>query len=234
MLDQSFSYNNFRIIFEVENRKARFNTSFLDNKYVEAAEDASALKKEIRKLKNEFADDTSIEELETQLLKAETERDIILENFLFYISQHVNQRDFSLRLNQFFDNNTWKQIYTIDKTPATFFVMKQLQYNLRKTFNISHSERHLIVKQFKDILTDDFPKYIVRTDIKSFYESVSQEKLMWILTKNSLLSPQSLKILRNLFYEYNKLTGQLNSDNKKGIPRGVCVSAYLEIGRAHV
>lgn len=119
MLDQSFSYNNFRIIFEVENRKARFNTSFLDNKYVEAAEDASALKKEIRKLKNEFADDTSIEELETQLLKAETERDIILENFLFYISQHVNQRDFSLRLNQFFDNNTWKQIYTIDKTPAT-------------------------------------------------------------------------------------------------------------------
>ncbi|RZK23076.1 MAG: RNA-directed DNA polymerase, partial [Flavobacterium sp.] len=156
-------------------------------------------------------------------------KDTYLESYLFGISEKVNDKAYNLKLSHFFDPNTGKFIYTIQKNVSSYFVMKQLQFNLRKTFNVKPSDRHYIVKQLKSIMGDDFPKYIVRTDIKSFYESIPQYKLLKILSNNPLLSPQSFRFIKNLIYEYNIITNQvkIEADKRIGIPRGIGISAYL-------
>lgn len=78
-----------------------------------------------------------------------------------------------------------------------------------------------------NILEDKSPKYVIRTDIKGFYESIPQKKLLDKLNNDYLLSARSKKFIQQILEEYNKLTGQSDSDTAKGVPRGIGVSAYL-------
>jgi hypothetical protein len=72
------------------------------------------------------------------------------------------------------------------------------------------------------VLNNSFPKYIVRTDIKEFYESISQDRLLKKINKDSLLMLSSKKIIQTIISEYNNLSGTTT-----GIPRGIGISAYL-------
>ncbi|HEU0126183.1 MAG TPA: antiviral reverse transcriptase Drt3a, partial [Flavobacterium sp.] len=140
-----------------------------------------------------------------------------------------NQLDFGFKVKKFFDAATGKDVYSLDKSQTSFFTMKQLQYNIYRSFKVKQTNRHQIVKQVKKILQDDFEKYIVRTDIESFYESVPQSKLFEIIEGNQLLSPKSTSLIKNLIYQFNVLSGELAkpADQRKGVPRGAGVSAYL-------
>jgi len=229
MLDQSFSLQNFRKIFEIENRKGNLKTYFLSNDYLKLTREVNRLKKHVRKcISNNFPVSEYANEA-AQIEKNETLRDEILENELLAYATAANAKNFSLDLTKMFDEITEKDVYMIERRPECYFVTKQLQYNISRTFKVKSSNRFEIVKQVKSILKDNFPKYVVRTDIKSFYESVPQERLLKIIQNNNLLSPQSLNIVKGLLYNYNILTNQITlcKENRKGIPRGVGVSAYL-------
>jgi hypothetical protein len=62
--------------------------------------------------------------------------------------------------------------------------MKQLQYNVFRTFKVKQANRYQIVKQVKVLLQDKFPKFIIRTDIRSFYENVPQYELLKLIENN--------------------------------------------------
>jgi len=53
--------------------------------------------------------------------------------------------------------------------------------------------------------------------------------LLKLIENNSLLSPKSVSLIKNLLYNYNLLTNQLGVKEtfRKGIPRGVGVSPFL-------
>ena len=110
-----------------------------------------------------------------------------------------------------------------------YYAMKQLQFNLNRTFGVKQGNRYLITKQVQSLLKDNYPKIVLRADIKGFYENVPQEYLLEIITSNQLLSPKSKQLIKKLFYSYNELTGQLGLDasERKGVPRGAGISAYL-------
>ena len=84
-----------------------------------------------------------------------------------------------------------------------FFVMIQLQYNIYKTFKVVQADRNNIITQVFNLLKDGFPKVVIRTDISKFYESIPQENLFELINNNTLLSPQSRKLLKKIFYEFN-------------------------------
>ena len=66
------------------------------------------------------------------------------------------------------------------------------------------------------------PKFIVRADVESFYESVRHKDLLDGIHQSPELSVVIKRILTRLIKNYESLTGEA-----KGLPRGVGISAYL-------
>lgn len=100
--------------------------------------------------------------------------------------------------------------------------MKQVQANVARSFVVKQSNRFEIISQVKVLLNDDFPKYVLRTDVDNFYENILHERLLEKINENHILSPFSRKLLRQILCKYKELSG-----SDKGIPRGVGVSANL-------
>jgi hypothetical protein len=96
---------------------------------------------------------------------------------------------------------------------------------------VKPSNRDYILSQLCLLLNDGFPKKIFRTDIKDFYESIPHDYLIKKIDNNSLLDFSSKKVIKNILHQYWKFriaNGGVNStDIKRGIPRGVGISAYL-------
>lgn len=194
MLDQSYSAENFFKIFHLENRKGTFDRSFLSKEYLDAHE----------KVKQLFAIRSTInkEQFESTLAKLNEEKQEALRKYLEDISDQCNRNSFQFRLSEI--SRYDKAVYTIKKDAPSFFAMKQLQYNIARTFKVKQSNRYDIVKQLRIILEDGFPKYVVRVDLKSFYESISQELLLKKVDENQLLNFYSKRLIKSLLFTYEQ------------------------------
>jgi len=224
MLDQSFSAENFRKILDYENRKG----VYLEGEYFL---DIGKVTEEIKKCNTEIRDKkhkVSAEEFETfrketnekkEKLKEKKEKQLTVE--LQKISDIVINDKFRIKLTK--DNViTDKPVYKIENKPEYFFALKQIQYNFRKLYKVKQANRFAIVSQIKGLLGDKFPKYVIRTDIEKFYESIPYDILLQKLNEENLLTFYSKKILFQILHEYKRLSG-----SDRGLPRGVGVSAYL-------
>lgn len=224
MLDQSFSAENFRQILDYENRKGVYlegeyfadiekiteqikkcNTDIRDKKKTATAEEFETFRKETNEKKEKLKEKKE-EQLKTELQKIS---DIIV-NDKFRITLTKNE------------TITDKPVYTTDDKPENYFALKQIQYNFRKLYKVKQANRFAILSQLKGLLGDNFPKYVIRTDIQEFYESIPHDKLLQKLNEENLLTFYSKKILFQILNEYKRLSG-----STKGLPRGIGVSAYL-------
>ncbi|WP_445369275.1 antiviral reverse transcriptase Drt3a [Methylomonas sp. BW4-1] len=223
MLDQSFSVENFRKIFDYENRKG----SYLEGRYFPEIEEVTKQLKtcvgKIKKLKVELP---NYEELklalnsEKEILKDKKEKLLNIE--LEKICHIVSRNDFSFNLIKV-DTPTGKPIYKIDEFDVySYFIIKQIQYNIKKLYKVQQSNRYNIICQLRSLLNDGFPKYIIRADIKEFYESISRERLLNKINKDGLLSLSSRTFIKVILNQYGKLSG-----SPVGIPRGIGISAYM-------
>lgn len=232
MLDQSFSLENFKKIFEIENRKGNFESEFYSEEFHRLSSELKRKRKEIKDYKAKGIisdDDDNLERLYNEKTEIEENKNEELEITLHELVETVNNKGFKFIFSKFHHEDSGKDVFPVKKDAASFYTMKQLQHNINRTFGVKQSNRYLITKQVQGLLKDNFPKIILRTDIKGFYESVSQEKLLELINDNQLLSPKSKALIKSLFYSYNELTGQLGKpvSERKGIPRGAGVSAYL-------
>ena len=229
MLDQSFSYNNFKIIHEVENRKGNYSHDFYNEEYQNICDKVSIKRKELKDAIKAGETKEILALIESEKKDLERSKEDLLENDLLKFSEKVNSANFSMKVRSFKNTKDGKTIYSVAKIPETYFAMKQLQHNVSKTFKVKQASRHQIVKQIKVLFEDGFPKFIIRADIHQFYESVPQSQLLDLIEQNSILSPRSKNLIYNLMYNYNKESNQLlyPPSARIGIPRGVGVSAYL-------
>jgi len=245
MLDQSFSSENFRIIFDVENRKGKYlegqsffkdKTIFNDSRII--SEQITDINKQIRLQYSKLIKNTSqkdeikekISKLKEVKENLKEERDEKLNIILSEISEKTLSEDYSLLIKKGKVFNG-KQLYLIEETPEHFFVSKQLQRNIYKTYKVKQSDRRTIISQLKSLLNDGFPKLIIRADIKGFYENIPQDRLLSYIHENSLLSYSSKAIIKDVLNQYWEILvedGEKNrSDRRVGIPRGIGISAYL-------
>lgn len=230
MLNQSFSFENLKTIHEIENRKGNYYKNFYSDIYHVTTTLLTEKRKEFKIEKNKSVrDETIYSALLEEKKVLEELKDNYLETDLNRFSDAINKKDFNFKLTPFIPETGSKTIYTTSKEAVSFFAMKQLQYNIFRTFKVKQANRYQIVKQVKLLLQDSFPKFIIRTDIREFYESVPQYELLKLIENNSLLSPKSISLIKNLLYNYNLLTDQLKINEKlrKGIPRGVGISPFL-------
>jgi len=227
MLDQMFSAENFRRIYDAENRKG----ADLATRYFPSLEPFTyAVRnkvKDIRDLKQVKAK-LSVKDFEAQLLALKTElvslkaaKSSAIDDLMEDIYQKAHTSNFKIDLSQK-TGPKGKSVFCIDSEPETFFVIKQLQRNIRHTYGVKQANRHDLVCQLRDMLGSKFPFELVRTDISAFYESIDRQRLTEKLDHDQLLSTASKKYIKQALNSYGDISG-----NATGIPRGVGVSAYL-------
>ncbi len=229
MLDQSFSSSNFNLIFLKENRKGTIKKRHLNQEYFDKHDEFNAVLNDKINLRHSRANKTlsqdELNDFAERLQTINEEKEEIRNNLFSDYSDIINNEDTPFCFEIKYDKSN--EMYITNKNGAHFFAIKQLQKNLHKTFKVIQSDRNTIIKQIYNLISDGFPKIIIRTDITKFYESIPQKKLFEKLENNSLLSPLSKKLLKRMFYEFEKIKDTTLMQPQKGIPRGFGVSAYL-------
>jgi len=224
MLNQSFSADNFRKIIDYENRKGVYLEGRFFPDIEKVTKNIKELNTEIRKNKKQLST-TEFDEYKKIVneikkdLQRKKEEELATE--LQKVSEKIVRTDFKfeLRKNESIGD---KPVYTVEDKPEYYFASKQLQHNFRRLYKVKQASRYAIVSQIKALLNDNFPKYIIRTDIENFYESISHKNLLRKLYEDNLLTFLSKRIIRIILHDYG-----LKSGSDKGIPRGVGLSAYL-------
>lgn len=221
MLDQSFSADNFRIILDLENRKGIHVEDKLSLHRIRDINEKIKKCNEWIKIYRKANNYAKVDELQKEKKELRDKKETELKNELEKISVNIADKNYKVQLNKIEIPNS-KPIYTTPITPEHYFTLKQLQRNVSKLFGVKQANRVAIVDQVKLLLADQFPKYIIRTDIQDFYESIQHTNLLDRINKDNLLTPFSKRILRGILDNYKMLSG-----SDKGIPRGIGISAYL-------
>ena len=222
MLDQSFSGKNFNILFLKENRKGNFNKLHFTKEYLNKHQEFKTTVSEKIALKGKLSKE-DLESFSDRLEKINDEKEEIRLNIFEDFSKTILDKKFQFKIDYY----TSKKVYTVENDPASYYAVKQLQTNIYKTFKVKQANRNRIIKQIFNIVSDGFPKIIIKTDIKSFYESIPQNRLLNKVDDNTLLSPFSKKLIKKLFYEYENRKDTTLIEPLKGVPRGIGLSAYL-------
>lgn len=226
MLNQSFTADNFRKIFDYENRKGRYlegkffpEIEEITNKLKDNASELKALRKTKPSIpKNDYEERASkifeardtLKEYKDKLLTEELEK----------ISNEVTNGKYRIKVRQV-KTKLGDIAYNVDNDAYGYFANKQLQYNLRKLYKIQQSNRYNIINQLQCILSDKFPKIVFRTDISNFYESIPSSMLIQKINSENSLTSMSKKFIRQILSDYRMLS------TNDGIPRGIGISAYL-------
>lgn len=232
MIDQSFSEENFRKIYDLEKRKGNDLDSFFSvfskiEKYTNDVKKWNSIYKEFKKLRKEKKISKSkfeqkVLDLNSRKKKSLNKREQEYAKVFNKISQEVSKNSFGIKLN-LKTSKRLKDLYVIPSdSPNDFFALKQMQINLERAYKVKQSNRKSIISSLKEVLDNNVSKCVIRTDIKSFYESISNNKLMDYIDNDALLTFKNKLLFKSLFDEYKNL-----SRMPKGLPRGVGVSAYL-------
>lgn len=232
MLDQSFSAHNFGIIYSLENRKGHIDLDDMPLEFRDCVIKIKQTRAKIQAIKNisiEKRTKDNLLELENLQLDLENlyqTKEDILESYLENLSLQIRSTQLQITLSKYFKDR--KEIFYLDySSHAKFFAVKQLQYNIYKTFKVKQANRHSILNCIKSLLETKRPISIIRTDISSFYESIDQRILLDRIANNTLLSPKSKTFITAILKQYNSLKDISISDVDKGVPRGIGISAYL-------
>ena len=220
-MKQSFNVENFIKIYYDENRKG----DYLDGRFSEF----SALKEigqEIKQINQNFRDKVYSTETEKETANQKKEELLKIKfnklgEVLLEVEEKIDKKNYLISMLT--KSIKGKTAYTIDRSNIeTFFLFKQIQKNIQYSFKVKQADRNEIVSQVINMLDNGFPKYIIRTDIKSFYESIPHDKLKKVMSRNHILSSISKKVINEILRQYQDITGL-----DKGIPRGIGISAYL-------
>jgi hypothetical protein len=224
-MDQSFSPENFQKIFSYENRKGRNLEKEFFSDVFDTTLSITEINKKIHKKNRHPISKESLDEikkLKEEKAASEKKKQELIKVGLDNISKRISERQFRILIREV--KTLEKPIYIVKETVENFFAIKQLQYNLRKSFKVRQGNRIAIINQVNSLVKDNFPKVILRTDIKSFYESIPHDKLLAKINSNPALSFLSKKLIWNILKEFISAS---RIASKVGIPRGVGISAYL-------
>lgn len=233
MLDQSFSAHNLEVIFDLENRKGNIDINWMPEAYRNAALEMKELRRQIGELKSKGHKKTKedierIIVLEKSYNKEKDKKEESRQAFLKDCEDKINSKGFKFVMTKFLDVDTDKEVFKLNTDePTVFFVIKQLQYNINKTFKVKQANRHAILSDVKAFLHTMMPLHIIRTDISSFYESIPQTALLEKVEGNTLLSHRSKTFIRTILKLYDECKDEMRVSKGVGVPRGVGISPLL-------
>ncbi|OCG20509.1 antiviral reverse transcriptase Drt3a [Gilliamella sp. App4-10] len=225
MIKQSFSEKNIRKIYDLENRKGNNLEKIYFPDVVILTEKISCIKKKIKNYlrmdKHDFGRLIALKYYRKIKKEFEKEKEELLIKKLENISLNILSNNYEVSLSH--NKLKGKDIYTANTdTPEIFFLLKQLQFNLKNLYVIKQANRNFLLSQLKIILSNGFSKMTFKIDISSFYESIPRVDVIQTIQDDPKLSLQTRKTICYIFECLEKKYA-----NKIGIPRGIGLSAYL-------
>lgn len=230
MPDQSFSAENFQRIWDLRTRRGEDLSSYFP-KIASASDElrtaSGDLKARLRLLRPEDAEFDAQAARCVQLKNStQLRRNQLVAEHMAGVALEVNRRIDTGDLRILFRSGRTvggKVTYQLDDAdPASYFICRQLELNLRKAFDLKTSNRNLAAEQLFLALNDKTEKFVVRTDIRSFYESIPHDRLRDMLRRSPVLSRTTCRFVDTLLKDHAAQTG-----SPRGLPRGVGVSAAL-------
>lgn len=237
-IDQAFSIKNLNGLLEEDREKG----GDLEERYIP---DAYALRMRIYELKKSRslvryryrtgAVTAQFHELRTsrlnKVIKGRKEtHSVLVENVLEGVAKQILSKRFKVELNVLPVPIRSKTVYGVGRDLAQVLAIRFVQKILKDVYHIEMPPRDILVAQVKSLAMDGAPKFILRADVESFYESVQHKDLLESIHQSPQLSVLVKRIITRLLGDYLKLSG-----TDKGLPRGIGISAYLsEIYLAYV
>jgi len=230
LFDQSFSVKNFRKIYDID----RKNKGDVEREHFP---DAYRFRQKIYSLKklisflilrykqgriSEALFEKRKELLNLHIDKRKEQYHEKITIRLQEIVERVNIKGYVLPLIQSPYQIRNKDVYSVGKSMDTLFVSRQLQFILSSIYDVKLNNRDIIVSRLSNIISDLSPKFIIRADVESFYESIKHDNLLAILHSSPRLSVTPRRILTQLIRAFAEITGE-----DVGLPRGVGISSYL-------
>lgn len=228
MFDQSFSQQNLFKIYSYENKRGNNLAERFFGDVNEEYVKVKRARKLISKIyaRRRYYSDENFEKrvllLYRLLREIRNRKNEIVRNHLKRVSNNISERKFKFSLTKSEEKVNGKDVFLTGSSVDSFFAEKQIQKNIKYTYGVKQADRDLIVPQLRSVLDNKFPKIILKTDIKSFYETIDRELLLKKLNESPILSLTTRKVIARLLESYEKESGAA-----LGIPRGVGVSAYL-------
>ncbi len=182
MLDQSFTAYHFNEIFQIERRKGNIRKEYFPEPYLELLKEGHDINDQIRELKSKKREDWNddekkkYQELKDAIKDNQDQRRKEESRWMEELADKVNERSFRIVLNTI--DLDGKMGFTVPDNAENLFVMKTLQWNLKRVFKVQQANRHRIMTQVKILMNESIPKYIIRTDVHHFYESIPQDRLL--------------------------------------------------------
>lgn len=99
-------------------------------------------------------------------------------------------------------------------------ILRKIQKNIQKIYSVHQTDRNTIIKQMKILLCENVDMWVVRLDVRHFYESINREAILKKLVEDARLSYTTLVLLQTLFK--NPIIA-----SSTGLPRGLGISAVL-------
>ncbi len=99
-------------------------------------------------------------------------------------------------------------------------IIRKLNDNIKRIYKDEQANRRIIIAQVKTLLSETCPYWVIKTDIKRFYESIDRDRIISKFHDDSLLSYHSMHLLKKVFSNPT-LSGT------SGVPRGMNISATL-------
>lgn len=230
LLDQSFSLNNFRKIYDIDRKnKGKIEKDHFPEAYnvrlkiIHSIEIIKILYKRYKRGK------LSIDELNDRkskinevIEKRKEEYNSIVDKKIIEIMAIVNAKGYSLPLAKLSYQVGKKDVFSIGNKVEDIFLSRQIQYTLGSIFDTKVNNRDLIVSRLSILNKESSPKFIIRADIENFYESINHKELLDIIHASPKLSVAPKRVITLLVKNFKKITGL-----DHGLPRGVGISAYL-------
>ena len=98
-------------------------------------------------------------------------------------------------------------------------ILRKLNDNIKRIYKDEQANRKFIIQQVKTLLSETAPFWIIKTDIKSFYESINNDRIFRKLKNDAMLSYYSIFLIKKIF--------ENDIISPKGLPRGLNISASL-------
>lgn len=228
MIDQSFSTENFRRIWDLRIRRGEDLARYFPD-IASSIMDVDEARQSLRKAASSWT--STPESMMTGnpadlYERAKLKRDQLLRDQLARLALEVNSRIDKGNFKVGFKPSKvvrGKQTYRIDRgDAASYFICRQVELNLKSSFRLRPPNRGLVADQLFRALNDKTHKFIVRTDIKAFFESIPHDRLRLLLRRTAGLSRTTSRFVDALLAEHEAWTGA-----QVGLPRGLGISTAL-------
>ncbi|MBE8722701.1 antiviral reverse transcriptase Drt3a [Sphingobacterium pedocola] len=219
MIDQSFSPQNIGAVFDAENKRG----TNIERLFEASFKSSLDLAGEMKDLRNQIKYETDAS-TRRGLIDVLNEQEQLRKDELNYIFEVISDNIKSYKPTIGIKSIKSMRCYTLDSTVESYFYSKILQRNLRETYKIKQQSRYHILKSVIHLVADKFPKIVVRTDIKKFYESIPQKQLLAKLDSDHLITINTKRGISSILESFNTI---IPSSKCVGLPRGIGISAYL-------